>query len=59
MHFKGVVKKMTTEFNSTINYFVEFENSFIHLNQFLDHDISINFFSSRIEVARIYFPHLL
>ena len=44
MHFKGVVKKMTTEFNSTINYFVEFENSYIHLNQFLDHDISINCF---------------
>ena len=44
MHFKGVVKKMTTEFNSTINYFVEFENSYIHLNQFLDKDISINCF---------------
>ena len=42
MHFKGVVKKMTTEFDSIINYFIEFENSFIHLNQFLDHEISIS-----------------
>ena len=42
MHFQGVVKKMTTEYSSTINYFIEFKNNFIHLNQFLNHKISIN-----------------
>ena len=26
MHFQGVVKKMTTEYSSTINYFIEFKN---------------------------------
>ena len=36
MHFEGVVKKMTTEYSSVVNYFIEFENSFIHLNQFLE-----------------------
>ena len=36
MHFKGVVKKMITEYSSEVNYFIEFENSFIHLNQFLE-----------------------
>ena len=36
MHFEGVVKKMTTELYSEVNYFIEFQNSFIHLNQFLE-----------------------
>ena len=36
MHFEGVVKKMTTEKSHVVNYFIEFENSFIHVNQFLD-----------------------
>ena len=29
-------------YSSTINYFIEFKNNFIHLNQFLNHKISIN-----------------
>ena len=36
MHFQGVVKKMVTELGSPVNYFIEFENNFIHLNQFID-----------------------
>ena len=36
MHFEGLAKKMTTELSSEVNYFIEFENSFIHLNQFLE-----------------------
>ena len=42
MHFQGVAKKMTTEFGSTINYFIEFKHNYIHLNQFLDQEISIS-----------------
>tara|TARA_B100000900_G_scaffold338468_1_gene300675 strand:+ start:53665 stop:54459 length:795 start_codon:yes stop_codon:yes gene_type:complete len=41
MHFEGVVKKMTTEYSSVINYFIEFENTYIHLNQFLESPITI------------------
>lgn len=36
MHFQGVVKKMVTELSKPINYFIEFEDNFIHLNQFID-----------------------
>ena len=36
MHFQGVVKKMVTELSTPINYFIEFEDNFIHLNQFID-----------------------
>ena len=36
MHFQGVVKKMITELDTPVNYFIEFENNFIHLNQFID-----------------------
>ena len=41
MHFEGVVKKMTSEYTSVVNYFIEFENSFIHLNQFLEKSFTI------------------
>ena len=41
MHFEGVVRKMTTEYSSVINYFIEFENSYIHLNQFLERSFTI------------------
>ena len=41
MHFEGVVKKMTTEYSSVVNYSIEFENSFIHLNQFLEKSFTI------------------
>ena len=36
MHFQGVVKKMVTELSTPINYFIEFDDNFIHLNQFID-----------------------
>ena len=36
MHFQGVVKKMVTELATPVNYFIEFENNFIHLNQFIN-----------------------
>jgi hypothetical protein len=36
MQFQGVVKKMITELATPVNYFIEFENNFIHLNQFIN-----------------------
>ena len=36
MHFQGVVKKMVTELAKPVNYFIEFEDNFIHLNQFIE-----------------------
>ena len=36
MQFQGVVKKMVTELATPVNYFIEFENNFIHLNQFIN-----------------------
>ena len=41
MHFEEKKKKMTTELSSEVNYFIEFENSFIHLNQFLEKTLTI------------------
>ena len=41
MHFEGVVRKMTTEYSSVVNYFIEFKNSYIHLNQFLEKSFTI------------------
>ncbi len=41
MHFEGVAKKMTTEHLSLVNYFIEFDNSFINLNQFLEKSFTI------------------
>ena len=36
MQFQGLVKKMVTELATPVNYFIEFENNFIHLNQFIN-----------------------
>ena len=41
MHFEGLVKKMTSEHLSFVNYFIEFDNSFINLNQFLEKSFTI------------------
>ena len=41
MHFEGVVKKMVTEFAPEVNYFIEFKNIYIHLNQFLEKSLTI------------------
>ena len=42
MHFQGVVKKMTTEYSSTINLFIEYKNNYINLIQYLRNKISFN-----------------
>ena len=41
--FKGVLKKMITEQAEPIRYFLNFENDFVELNQFLDQKVKIDF----------------
>lgn len=43
MNYQGVLTKMTTEYSSTVQYYLLFEQDFLHLNQLLDKRISINF----------------
>lgn len=43
MKFEGVLKKMQTEYNQPIQYFLVFENDYINMNQLLDKKISIDF----------------
>ncbi len=45
MLYEGVLKKMRTENASPINYYLVFENDFIHVNQLLNKNISIEFVS--------------
>lgn len=41
MQYQGVLKKMKTEFSSPIQYFLLFENDFVHVNQLLDREIKL------------------
>ena len=41
MYFNGIAKKMTSELLPEVNYFIEFDNNFIHLNQFLKQKMTI------------------
>lgn len=43
MQYQGVLRKMKTEFSSPIQYFLIFENDFVHMNQLLDKEIRIRF----------------
>lgn len=43
MTYQGVLTKMQTEFESPIQYYLVFENDFIHVNQLLEKTISIQF----------------
>ena len=43
MQYKGVLRKMQTENGSPIQYYLVFENDFLHVNQLLDKHLSINF----------------
>ncbi len=41
--FKGVLKKMITEMGAPIRYFINLENDFLEMNQFLDQKIKMEF----------------
>lgn len=43
MQFQGVLKKMKTELNGSVQYYLDFENDFLNFNQILERNIEINF----------------
>jgi hypothetical protein len=43
MQYTGVLKKMKTEFHNPVQYFLNFKDSFVILNQLIDKSISIEF----------------
>ncbi len=43
MQYQGVLKKMQTEIGNPIQYYMVFENDFIHVNQLLDKKVEIKF----------------
>lgn len=43
MQYKGVLTKMQTEIGDPIQYYLVFENDFIHMNQLLNKTLTINF----------------
>ena len=43
MTYEGVLTKMQTEFQSPIQYYLVFENSFLNINQLLNKSLEINF----------------
>ena len=43
MLFEGLLKKMPTELKEKVQYYLVFENDFLHLNQILDQKISLSF----------------
>ncbi|MEH6657694.1 DUF2797 domain-containing protein [Leeuwenhoekiella marinoflava] len=43
MQYQGVLTKMQTELDKPIQYYLVFENDFIHVNQLLDKEIRIEF----------------
>ena len=43
MHYQGVLRKMQTEMGQPIQYYLVFENDFIHMNQLLDKEVKISF----------------
>nr|WP_315244403.1 DUF2797 domain-containing protein [uncultured Flavobacterium sp.] len=43
MQYQGVLTKMQTEFGNPIQYYLVFEDSFLHMNQLLNSEIEISF----------------
>jgi len=43
MQYTGVLKKMSTEFHEPVQYYLNFENSFVIMNQLMHKNISIDF----------------
>ena len=43
MEFKGVLKKMKTQLNQPIQYYLEFKNDWVNINQLLEKNIKISF----------------
>ncbi|PAM92634.1 hypothetical protein B4N84_22165, partial [Flavobacterium sp. IR1] len=43
MNYEGVLTKMKTELQDTVQYYLIFESDFLNMNQLLGKKISINF----------------
>ena len=43
MQFQGVLKKMKTELNGSVQYYLDFKHDFLNFNQILGRNIEINF----------------
>lgn len=43
MQYKGVLKKMLTELNQPVDYFLELSGDFIHLNQLIGRELAFKF----------------
>ena len=41
MHFQGVIKKMISEFDSPVRYYLNFEEDMLCMNQLLNKEIKI------------------
>ena len=41
MHFQGVIKKMISEFDSPVRYYLNFEDDMLCMNQLLNKEIKI------------------
>ncbi|MGM0635089.1 MAG: DUF2797 domain-containing protein [Bacteroidota bacterium] len=41
--YQGVLKKMRTEFSDPINYYLDFETDFLHINQLINKEIELKF----------------
>ena len=43
MQFEGVLRKMQTEMGTPIQYYLVFDNDFLHINQLLDKELKLHF----------------
>ena len=54
--FKGVLKKMITELGTPIRYFLNLDNDFVALNQFLDQKVRLDFAGTQCLYCHTYKP---
>ena len=43
MKYQGVLKKMMTSLDETVQYYLDVENDFLNMNQLLEHEITLSF----------------
>ena len=41
MQYSAVLKKMDTEISETVQYYLQVENGFLHMNQLISFDIAL------------------
>ncbi|MFT5790981.1 MAG: hypothetical protein ACI9LI_000310, partial [Saprospiraceae bacterium] len=43
MKYQGVLKKMMTSLDETVQYYLDVENDFLNMNQLLEREITLSF----------------